>query len=171
MKITIRLKGDRELKIKLAKAEAALSGAPLSRALLRAGLTVAAQAQRNVTLGGTGLRVRTGRLRSSISAVLTVGSKVSIGTNVVYAPIHEFGGIINHPGGTAYFIGDDGEAVFISNARVAALKAGRILPRTRPHQISMPERAYLRPALSAKRAEVLNILRQVYSGPLTLGGP
>jgi phage gpG-like protein len=41
------------------------------------------------------LKVRTGRLRSSItSSVDQFKLEASVGTNVIYAPIHEYGGVI-----------------------------------------------------------------------------
>lgn len=55
-----------------------------------------------------------------------------------YAAINQFGGTINHPGGTAYFPKKDGEIVFVSNAR-----ARPSMPRTKPHRITIPARPYL----------------------------
>lgn len=59
-----------------------------------------------------------------------------------YAGIHEFGGVINHPGGTAYiFIG--GRMVFVKKER--ATSSAVHLPLTRPHTIKIPARPYIRP--------------------------
>lgn len=48
-----------------------------------------------------GLRVQTNRLRGSLRASSTVitgdGLQSAIGSNVVYAALHEFGGVIHHP--------------------------------------------------------------------------
>ena len=55
-----------------------------------------------------------------------------------FAAIHQFGGTINHPGGTAYFPKKDGEIVYVSNA-----KARPSMPRTKPHSITIPARPYL----------------------------
>ena len=88
------LKGDVGLKRRLAALRERAED--VDRALLKAGLLIAAQAQRNVTGGGrstTMLNVRTGRLRRSIVAVPDGQHRVSIGTNVEYAAIHEFGGM------------------------------------------------------------------------------
>jgi phage gpG-like protein len=69
--------------------------------------------------------------------------------DVKYAAIHEYGGVIHHPGGTAYI--PDGlksngvGASFISNAAAAAI--GHDLPRTAPHDITMPERSFMRSSL------------------------
>lgn len=65
-----------------------------------------------------------------------------------YGVLHEYGGTINHPGGTAYFM-RKGRPVFVSNAKADAYKTktGREMPRTKPHSITIPARPYLRPGL------------------------
>ncbi len=69
---------------------------------------------------------------------------LEIDLNVIpYARIHEYGGTINHPGGTPYFIGDDGLAKFVSKAK------GGDLPVTKPHTITIPARPYIRPAFES----------------------
>lgn len=55
--------------------------------------------------------------------------------------VHEFGATINHPGGTPYFIKEDGLAQFVSKEK------GSKLPKTKPHQIVIPSRSFLRKAL------------------------
>jgi hypothetical protein len=63
---------------------------------------------------------------------------------VKYAGIQEFGGTIRHPGGTPYFVPQGGgQAVFVSLKDARA----RFLPRTKPHNIKIPERSFLRSAL------------------------
>jgi phage gpG-like protein len=89
-----------------------------------------------------------------------------VGTNVRYAAIHEHGGTINHPGGTAYYFDERrGRAVFLSNHKAG----GHNFPRTRPHPIPIQARPFLRPALDQKRFEALSIIRKVYAGPLAIG--
>lgn len=69
--------------------------------------------------------------------------------NVVpYAAIHEFGGTIKHPGGTPYFINEDGRAVFVSRAN------GKDLRRTKPHTITIKARPYLKPGYEAWAAKL-----------------
>lgn len=108
-------------------------------------------------LSGEVLNVRTGNLRRSIhsktidEATRVEGSAFSSG-DVKYARIHEYGGTINHPGGTAYIVTASG-AVFISNAAAATL--GRNLPRTKPHTITMPERSFMRSSLADMKGEIL----------------
>lgn len=73
-----------------------------------------------------------------------------------YALIHELGGVINHPGGTPYLIGEDGKAVFVSKNSPGAAN----LPKTKPHQIVMPARPYLRPAADAKYPELTGLIQE-----------
>ena len=70
-------------------------------------------------------------------------------TNAELGAVHEFGATINHPGGTPYLIKEDGTAQFVSKEK------GKNLPKTKPHQIIIPTRSFLRmPILSpeGKRA-------------------
>lgn len=55
--------------------------------------------------------------------------------------VHEFGATINHPGGTPYFIKENGLAQFVSKEK------GGNLPKTKPHQIVIPSRSFLRKTL------------------------
>lgn len=55
--------------------------------------------------------------------------------------VHEFGATINHPGGTPYFIKEDGLAQFVSKEK------GANLPKTKHHQINIPARSFLRSSL------------------------
>lgn len=70
----------------------------LEKELLDTGNRIQRQAKLNVTAGGpsgSGLRVRTGRLRASINTVLDKSSdsfKLTVGAAVPYARIHELGG-------------------------------------------------------------------------------
>lgn len=59
---------------------------------------------------------------------------------VPYARIHEFGGTINHPGGTPFFI-KDGQLRFVRKAN------GARFAKTKPHPIVIPARPYITPAL------------------------
>lgn len=100
-------------------------------------------------LQGPVLKHRTGALSASIKEVVQANPGSIVGRvfsdgSVKYARIHEFGGVIHHPGGTAYFTDRaTGLARFISNAR-----ATPAMPRTRPHAIPMPERSFLRSSLT-----------------------
>lgn len=80
----------------------------------------------------------TGVLAASVRTA-TSPSVAIIGTNLKYARIHQYGGTINHPGGTAYIPIKSGLMAFIKNNDPRAAK----LPRTRPHPIQIPARPFL----------------------------
>ncbi len=92
---------------------------------------------------GGGLRRVTGTLSRSFDGVVTGGKLDDLdmiygSRNVPYAAIHEFGGIINHPGGTAYgFHPVTGRFQFLRKSDEAAAE---VLGRTGPHPIPIPER-------------------------------
>jgi len=85
--------------------------------------------------------------------------------NIEIAAAHELGATINHPGGTAYFIGADGMAHFVSDAT-----ATRALPRTKPHKIVIPERSFLRATFDQKTDNIAKTAKklqnQVIAGKL-----
>lgn len=81
--------------------------------------------------------------RQRLDKNLRINMEYGIDLKVVpYARIHEFGGTIKHPGGTPYKI-VDGRAVFVSKAE------GADLPKTKPHDITIRARPYLRPGFAA----------------------
>lgn len=110
-------------------------------------LALIMEAQIKAKLAGPVLKIVTGALHASIThevvrmATAVWGRLFSSG-DVKYAAIHEFGGIIHHPGGTPYFVTEEG-AVFVTKA--VGLERG--LPVTAPHDIPMPERSYMRSTL------------------------
>lgn len=122
-------------------------------------------------LSGEVLNVRSGLLRDSAFQEVIDGGSSVVGRVaepglVPYAAIHEFGGTINHPGGTAYWADDSG-AHFVSNAAAEAFQqlGGALavkgeLRRTRAHSIQMPERSYLRSALAEMEEEIVSGLRE-----------
>lgn len=81
-------------------------------------------------------------------------------TDVEYARIHELGGVIEHPGGTPYFIREDGMAVFVRKDDPRAAD----LPKTKPHQIVMPARPYLRPAADKHYPELAANIKKEFEG-------
>lgn len=89
------------------------------------------------------LFVRSGNLYRSFTKgnplnILKSTSKgVEFGSKVPYAAIHEYGGVINHPGTKNGF--------------------GKGIPIP-PHSIPIPQRSYLAPALKAFEADGLNPL-------------
>lgn len=78
-----------------------------------------------------------GRLIGSINMKYDNNSAV-VGTNIKYARIHQFGGTIDHPGGTKYKIVGPGRAVFVKN------KNKRYTGITKPHPIPIPARPFLK---------------------------
>jgi phage gpG-like protein len=111
-------------------------------------------------LSGNPLHRRSGALSASVHPVTsqggdTVSGGAGGGAGIPYAKIHEFGGTIAHPGGTAYFIGQDGMATFVSNASALADR----LPRTKPHSIPIPERSYMRSAFEERAPSGIERLR------------
>lgn len=70
------------------------------------------------------------------------GFVIDYGTSLPYAAIHEYGGVINHPGGTPFFIKNK-TLHFVSKRNPLAAR----LPKTKPHTITMPARPYLNPAV------------------------
>lgn len=92
----------------------------------------------------------TGVLASHIFVRQKKPLNAQVRSEAVYARIQEFGGTIQHPGGTPYFM-RDGKPVFVSNSGAGAFHG---LPKTKPHEIVLPSRPYLRPARDAKRAEI-----------------
>lgn len=82
---------------------------------------------------------KTGKLRKSIRYG-TAGNMIRFYSNMAYAAIHNEGGIISHPGGTAYFYDKKkGQPVWISNRKAF----GKNYPRTKPHTIDIPQRQFL----------------------------
>jgi phage gpG-like protein len=123
---------------------------------------------------GSRLRIAQGRLMQSfmlngngkgehIQQITGSDGAVGIryGSKVPYAAIHEYGGTINHPGGTAYFMAGEGRIGFVSNA-----KATSDMPRTKPHAITIPARAYLGPALIAFNNRGLPVLEEQIMGQI-----
>lgn len=93
-----------------------------------------------------------------------------ISFNKEYAAIQEFGGTINHPGGTPYII-IGGQAVFISNEKAAEREGkGLYVKRTKPHTIHVPARPYLRPALKETRDEQLSEFVRIMQQGVLGGG-
>lgn len=95
-------------------------------------------------LSGEVLHVRTGRLRNSVtaSAPIVSGGNVEgrVGTNVVYARIHELGGEIVAKTGSYLKFQIDGQWVQV--------------PR-----VVMPRRPYLQPSLDENRASIAEDIR------------
>lgn len=108
----------------------------------------------SASMPGTPPGSRSGELRRNVNwnNAGPLSRRVGVNARVPYAGIHETGGVIQHPGGTAYLVlsGAFGSgAVFISNKKAGTSS----LKRTRPHPIPMPARPYLRPTLARVSAD------------------
>lgn len=98
-------------------------------------------------LSGRLIKVRTGNLRHStfIDDPKISGRTVYVlygaSNRAPYSRIHEFGGVIRHPGGTPFFF-KNGEIVYVRKETGRRLG----LPVTKPHLIRMRERRMYRDA-------------------------
>lgn len=80
---------------------------------------------------------------------------------VVIGATNEFGGTINHPGGTKYGYRNRQEA---EDGKVRFLKGGQgfmVLGETGPHKIKIPERSFLREPLRANQDDFRKAFREV----------
>ena len=89
------------------------------------------------TRSGGKLLQHTGKLRKSIKHKVQ-GSRIEFYSNLDYANIHNEGGTVKHPGGTAYFK-KKGETIWVSNRKAA----GKNYRRTKAHNIKIPQRQFI----------------------------
>ncbi|WP_423396028.1 hypothetical protein [Burkholderia sp. LMG 21824] len=106
------------------------------------------------------LNRKTGTLAASITPYMEFGDPDQVvgvlGANTPYARILEYGGVVNHPGGTAY-LPTAGGFEFISNKVAAELPN---LPRTLPHAIPIREHSYMRSSLADLRSTIVDDLKR-----------
>jgi phage gpG-like protein len=165
-----KITGAKAAKDRLARMGGKEKVAFVSRALFAAGEEIKAHAQKLITEGsvsgashvpsrpGTAPHNDTGHLKNSIIVTQPDPLRVRISATAEYAAIHEFGGTINHPGGTPYFIDSaTGLAVFVSKNSGSRL-LGANLPVTKPHTITMPARPFMGPSARAKKKRVRELV-------------
>lgn len=117
-------------------------------------------------LSGQVLNKRTGHLQQSIQQKVDETPNEITGTvysagDVKYAAIHEYGGTIHHPGGTAYYFNERlGKMVFLSNKTAASFN----FPRTKPHDIVMPQRSFMRTSLAENEDHIVKVLTEAAVG-------
>lgn len=131
----------------------------LDRAVGKGANAVAGQARRNVTGGGPGhLNVRTNRLRNSLQARKLATARWAVGTDVIYGPIHEFGGEIR-PKTKKWlrFPIREGKAL-VTSPNIVAWVTTKL--------VKMPKRAYLYPALDANRDKITRLIRDAIQDAL-----
>lgn len=80
--------------------------------------------------------IDTGRLAASVT-FSRADNTLLIGTNVVYAVVHQFGAAIAHPGGSKYIVLGPGVVRFVSKG------AKRFTGFTAAHIINIPARPFL----------------------------
>jgi phage gpG-like protein len=113
-------------------------------------LTQALAARVRENLSGRVLNRRTGALYNSVKSELVENPSTVYGRVYVdpgspaakYAGIHEYGGIINHPGSDKFQAWQEGGAWVYTH-------------KTRPHQIPIPQRSYMRSALEEMREQIV----------------
>lgn len=102
------------------------------------------QVVKNITSGKYGIKTRSGRLRGSLETDIQgsgLDLKGYVGTNLVYAAIHEFGGTIK-----------------AKRAPFLVFQIGGNWIRKK--RVEMPERGYMRKTLETETDEILRIIAQ-----------
>jgi phage gpG-like protein len=144
--ITAYLIGDTQLIARLSAMPGKLR-AGVGRAVLRLALLLQRKVQVE-KLSGQVLKVKTGSLRSSINIQVSEGATrvmASVGTNIRYAGIHEFGG--TQPGRT--ILPKRGRALAFEFAG-----ARRFFASVNRPAAHYPERSFLRSALREMQPEI-----------------
>jgi hypothetical protein len=77
--------------------------------------------------------------------------------------VHEFGANINHPGGTAYGYATKADAVKGKSQFLAKGAGYMVLGQTKPHNITIPERAWLVPGFESGLVEYSGIIEDELS--------
>jgi phage gpG-like protein len=162
--IRLIVTGEESTRKGLERRQAAL-GRARTKALRLSAEIVLSRATENIS--GRILRVQTGTLRRRLSYIILADQGVAkVGSPTVYAPVHEYGATIQHPGGTAYYFDERRDrAVWLSNKAAA----GHAFPRTRPHPIPIPARPWLRPALKDSRAQIEAVFNREAAAALKSG--
>lgn len=129
-----------------------------TRTALRGVIVQLTQALANLVRGklsGGVLNRRSGRLYNSIQSQLIENTTSIYGRvsthGVPYAAIHEFGGVIKHPG-SSKFQAWQGPGGWVYTHM------------TRPHDIPIPQRSYMRSSLSEMQAEVVERMTAAVRG-------
>jgi phage gpG-like protein len=166
--LNVTVRGDKEL-VQRFKGMSTDVHAALLAVVYKDALKLQAHVQLD-KLSGQVLKIVSGDLKASITHAVddngsSVYGRVFSSGDVKYAAIHEFGGVIHHPGGTAYIPGlggaFDGTAAFISNDAAGSFTwNGGELPRTAAHDINMPERSYIRSSLADMAAQITTDLQK-----------
>jgi len=134
--ITVKV-NDRALRDALRKVK--LSKRDFVDALYDGGLVVEAAAKRNIKLRDL---IDTGDLRSSMTTEKNMSAGyVVVGTNKIYAAIHEFGGVIKPRTAKLLSWVQNGVRIFATS-------------------VTIPARPYLRPAIDDNHREIVNAVKR-----------
>jgi len=119
----------------------AVTGAMLMDAAEAGGFVIEGRAKINAGSGRPGLNIKTGALVNSIKVNKGKKTKtradVNVGTNMIYARIHELGGIIKPVAAKMLsWVSDTGERIFAN-------------------LVHIPARPYLRPAMDEHEPEIV----------------
>jgi phage gpG-like protein len=193
--LILTLEGEKALLQKVDRLAPRIREAVGRKALLQSALLL----ERHIKmekLSGQVLHVRSGRLRSSISHRLEpIGQDLTarVGTNLVYARIHEFGGTITPKRAANLAIPTEiaktpaGVPRYTARQLIAAPSRGgfvRTFFRNRKlygvtrsgkvravfvlvKSLTLPERSYMRSSLNEKRAEIIQTISAAVSEALT----
>jgi len=153
---SIKLEGAEELRRRMTHIKGGFAKV-IREALKLAALHVEAEAKRQVSLGGREhLKVGTGgRLRDSLTTQIMAGGLTAyVGTNLVYARIHEYGGVIKpkKPGGFLVFRVETMQNIgqYRSSRRKDTTMSNVIFAK----KVTMPARPYLGPSMAIQRPNV-----------------
>ena len=160
MKITISLQPSNGSQ-KLASFSAALKG-NLTKGLYEAGLILKGDIKqklsgpghtRNPGTGNPYPGVLTNRLRGHIGSRMIGADTVSVGTNVIYAPVHEFGTTMT----------------VTPRQRRYLHWSGKIHLKAATTTIHIPKRPFMKPAFEDKKDDVIRVIQKEIYKPIRHG--
>lgn len=162
--VSIKVRGEREL------TEAVKNlGGHLPKALEASMKSVVAYLRAYIVkekLSGNPLKRRTGRLASSIYGTVRKsgqGFVGVVGTNVKYAKIHEFGGVIRPKRGPYLVIpirAGSPEAARLGISGESRAFSSKIVRYMRVKKVTIPKRAYMAPSIEENRGKISDIFRK-----------
>jgi phage gpG-like protein len=142
--LNIRIEGERELTLDLERIK---SKAPVSIKKIVRDSAFLIERKIKGNLSNVVLNVRTGQLRRSIHTEFSGnGMNAVIGTNLVYAAIHEFGGEIHAKNGPYLWFKIQTASRIMSKAGNRLKNAKGIFSWVRVKSVTIPARPYMEPA-------------------------
>jgi phage gpG-like protein len=144
--LNVRMEGYNELVFDI---DRILSQAPVSiREIVKRGaILIEAKVKDNLT--NKILNVRTGHLRRSIVTIFYGGgTSAEIGTNLKYAAIHEFGGVIHAKNGPFLWFKMQTGSRFMSKSGNILKRPQGIFQWIKTPSVTIPARPYMQPAFN-----------------------